>query len=139
MFGRAGAMALAVLGVVMYHTAQKAQPTTLSLFWLLTVAYLVAGTLSLSICLLVPAMRPAAVVLPKASVLLGIAILVIEVGYLLVYRAGWNVGVAGAMSNTAAVLVLLPIGILVFGEKLTVTQLLGLALCSGGLFLTAKP
>jgi len=131
-------MALAVLGVVMYHTAQKAQPATVSLFWLLTVAYLVAGALSLAICLLVPDMRPTVVVFPKESMLLGIAILVIEVGYLLVYRSGWNVGVAGAMSNTAAVLVLLPVGILVFGEKLTVSQLMGLALCSGGLFLTAK-
>ncbi|MEO0756290.1 MAG: EamA family transporter [Cyanobacteria bacterium J06648_16] len=138
MFGRIGAMALAVLGVTLYHTAQKLQPATVSLFWLLTVAYLVAGLLSLSICLLVPEMKPDAFVLPKESVLLGIAILVIEVGYLLVYRSGWNVGTAGAMSNTAAVLVLLPIGLIFFREKLAPTQLLGLLLCSTGLFLTAR-
>ena len=131
-------MALAVLGVVMYHSAHKVQPATVSLFWLLTVAYLVAGVLSLALCFLLPEMRPTAIVFPKESILLGVAILVIEVGYLLVYRTGWNVGIAGAMSNTAAVLVLLPLGIIVFGEKLTMIQLLGLVLCSGGLFLTAK-
>jgi len=63
----------------------------------------------------------------------GLSILGLEVGFLLAYRAGWNISMAGIVSASAVALVLIPVGLVVFKEKLTVFNLLGVLLCIVGL------
>ena len=53
-----------------------------------------------------------------ASYALGVAIVGLELGFLLAYRAGWKVGVAALYSNAAVTLLLIPPGILFFQERL---------------------
>lgn len=134
----ASSMMLAVFGIVFYHLAQKAQPSDISMFWLLAIAYFTAGILCVVICLLMPSVRPETIAIPPAAPLLGLAFITIEMGYFWVYRSGWNIGVAGAVGTTAATLILLPIGVTVFGDSLASSNLLGLFLCVIGLFLTVK-
>jgi drug/metabolite transporter (DMT)-like permease len=130
-------MALAVLGIVFYHLAIKIQPTSASLFWQLAIAYCTAALISLSLCLVIPSTRPTSFSLSPQALLLGVAIVTAEVGYLLVYRSGWSLGIAAPLGTTAATLILLPVGILVFREKLNPINLLGLSFCTLGLFLTS--
>jgi multidrug transporter EmrE-like cation transporter len=64
---------------------------------------------------------------------LGIAIIGLELGFLLAYRAGWNISLAGLVSNVIVGLVLLPVGLLLFQEKLTPLNLAGVVVCIAGL------
>jgi multidrug transporter EmrE-like cation transporter len=70
-----------------------------------------------------------------ASVALGVAIVGLELGFLLAYRAGWNISVAGIVSASLVALVLIPVGLTFFKEKLTPLNLLGVVLCIAGLVL----
>jgi uncharacterized membrane protein len=69
------------------------------------------------------------------SFALGGAIVLLELGFLLAYRAGWNIGVAALYSNASVALLLVPIGALAFGESLDTRRLLGFGFAMVGLFL----
>ena len=131
-------MVLAILGVVVYHLAQKLQPTTVSPFLILTVAYSAAALLSICLHVLMPAETAPVQTFLLPALGLGIAIVVIELGFLAVYRSGWNVGIAGVFATAGATLVLVPIGIVVLQEKISGLNAVGIGLCLLGLLLTAK-
>jgi multidrug transporter EmrE-like cation transporter len=63
----------------------------------------------------------------------------LELGFLLAYRAGWNISLAGLVSNTTVAMLLLPVGLVLFRERLSginavgvVVALLGLVLMNWG-------
>ena len=66
---------------------------------------------------------------------MGLAIVVVglEVGFLLAYRAGWNISLAAIVSNASLTLLLIPIGMLLFRERPTPVNLIGVAICVAGL------
>lgn len=71
---------------------------------------------------------------------LGVAagIVGIELGFLLAYRAGWNLGYAALSSNVLTALVLLPLGYLLFREQPSLGKLGGMALSMGGLWMMLR-
>ena len=74
----------------------------------------------------------------SGAVGIGVSAFAIKVGVLLAYRAGWSLSTASLIMNVVAV-VLLVVGLVVFGEALTVRQWAGAALCALGLpLLTAR-
>ncbi len=70
-----------------------------------------------------------------ASYALGVAIVGLEVGFMLAYRAGWNISLAGLISSTTVSLLLIPVGLLAFRESLSAVNALGIAMCLVGLVL----
>jgi len=129
---------LIVASNVLYHASQKsiAPGANPVLSLLVTYAVAMAGTL-----LLVPVF-PVRVPLTEAvrqinwaSAAVGVAIIGVELGFLLAYRAGWRISVGSAAANAAVVVLLVPTGLLFFGEKLSVTNIAGLILCLAGLLL----
>jgi uncharacterized membrane protein len=68
----------------------------------------------------------------------GVAIVVLEAGFMLAYRPGWSISVAALYSNAAVALLHLPVGVLVFAEKLDATRGLGLAFALVGLVLLSR-
>ena len=64
---------------------------------------------------------------------MGAAAALIELGFLLAYRAGWKISVAAVATNAAAALTLIPIGFLVFKDHLSLRNVVGLVLCMLGL------
>jgi len=74
------------------------------------------------------------------SAVLGLAIIALELGFLLAYRAGWNLSLAALYSNAAVALLLLPIGLLAFHEGMDTRKAAGL-ICAfvGLLLLSTKP
>jgi uncharacterized membrane protein len=71
-------------------------------------------------------------------VLLGIALIGIEFGFLMAYRNGWSVSVAPTFSNVTLALILAPVGLLFLQERLSWQNFLGLGLCVVGLVLMTK-
>jgi drug/metabolite transporter (DMT)-like permease len=54
---------------------------------------------------------------------------------LLVYRSGWNLGIAAVLVNVVASLILVPVAILVFKDKLTWINIAGIFVCLIGLLM----
>lgn len=64
---------------------------------------------------------------------LGLAIVGIEVGTLFMYRAGWAVNVAFVVANSLIVAALMLTGFLLYQEKLTLRQAIGVGISLAGI------
>ena len=73
-----------------------------------------------------------------AVLVVGAAAACIEVGFLLAYRSGWRISVAAVATNVSVTLMLVPIGIIVFKDHLSLRNVLGLIFCVLGLVLVVR-
>jgi len=127
---------LAICSSALYHFSAKSVPSNINFAISLIVTYAVALGITLIVALLSPAQNGLAFELKKlnwASFLLALAIVGIEFGFLLVYRAGWNLGIAVVLTNVMASLILLPVAIFIFKDKLSWVNVLGIFVCLAGL------
>lgn len=72
------------------------------------------------------------------SFALGAAVVLLELGFLLAYRAGWNISVAALYSNAAVALLLIPVGVLALAEGMSPRKMLGFAFALVGLVLLSQ-
>lgn len=127
-----------------YHLFQKAIPAVVSPFVTLIVTYIVATVVSIqSYFLFVPkasimSLTESFRTVNWAGLMLGFAVVGLELGFLLAYRAGWNIGAASLLSNTAVALLLIPIGLFLFRENISLPAVIGVLLCLSGLFLVSR-
>lgn len=132
------AIALTIVANIGYHLCQKNIRPDVSPAATLVGTYAVALVISL---LLWPwlgggeGMGNALRRLGPASYALGACVVLIELGFLLAYRSGWDLGVAALYSNAATALILLPIGLWAFAEGMDGRKALGLAFAMVGLVL----
>lgn len=127
---------LAICSSTLYHFVAKSTPSYVNFSVSLLVTYAVAIAVTLIITLLFPAKNGFASELKNlnwASFLLAIAIVGIEFGFLLVYRSGWNLGLAAVLVNVAASLILVPVAIFFFKDKISWVNILGIFVCLVGL------
>ncbi|HJU50550.1 MAG TPA: hypothetical protein VJ575_07470 [Pseudogulbenkiania sp.] len=128
------ALLLAVAGSVIYHLSLKQVPQTVNPFFTLAVSYGVA----LLLCLIGMQFSPgnrSLLALNWSSSGVALGILGIELGFLLAYRAGWQMGVASLSANVISTLVLLPLGFLLFREQPSLLRLGGAMVSLTGLWL----
>lgn len=133
-----GAIALTVLSNVLYHLFQKTISPNVNPLLSLAVTYLVAAGATVLLLPMFPLQGALGAELRKlnwASVGLGAVIVGLELGFLLAYRAGWNLNLASLVANTTVALLLIPLGLLVFKEQLTPLNMLGVVLAIAGLIL----
>lgn len=131
---------LVVAGNIVYHLGQKSMPREASPLVVTVVAYLVAMTSCLALIPLVrgqPAVTTSLRALNWSPVLVGIGIVAVELGFLLAYRAGWQLSLASLTANAMVAVVLAPLGLLVFRESWTPTRGVGALLCVVGLWLVS--
>lgn len=132
------AILLAILGSTAYHFFQKAMPANIHPALVLMATYTTAFIGSLSLLIFFPmkaGFRAELGKLTPAAFLPGVAILGIEVGFLLAYRAGWQVNIAPLIVNLIVSLLLIPVGLLFFRETLAPIKLIGIVVCLIGLVL----
>lgn len=133
-----GAIALTILSNLLYHLFQKVIPGNVNPMVSLAVTYLVAATATLLLLPMFPVQGTLGAELRKvnwASVALGGVIVGLELGFLLAYRAGWNLNLANLVSNTTVAILLIPLGLLLFKEHLSPLNILGVILAIAGLVL----
>jgi hypothetical protein len=123
---------------VLYHVSQKSIPT--GAHPLLSVAVTYAAALLVTL-LLFPFSPGGA---PKLSGLaqlnwatLGVAVSAvgIEIGFLLAYRAGWNISIGSLVVSVSVAILLIPTGLLLYREHLSAANVTGIVLCLAGLVL----
>lgn len=129
-------IALAIASSALYHFSAKSTPANVNFSISLVVTYLVALGTVLLITFFFPPKKGLAFELKQlnwASFLLAIAIVGIEFGFLLVYRSGWNLGIAAVLVNVVASLILVPVAIFLFKDKISWVNILGILVCLVGL------
>lgn len=127
---------LAICSSALYHFVAKSTPSDVNFSISLLVTYAVALGVTLITTLLFPAEKGFIAELKNlnwASFLLAVAIVGIEFGFLLTYRAGWNLGIAAVLVNVVASLILLPVAIYFFKDKISWVNIVGIFVCLAGL------
>jgi multidrug transporter EmrE-like cation transporter len=127
---------LAILSTALYHFSAKSTPSNVNFTVSLMVTYAVAFGVVLLTLFVSPVPNGIVFELNKlnwASIVLAIAIVGIEFGFLLTYRAGWNIGIAAVLVNISASLLLVPVAIFYFKENLNWVNVVGILVCLAGL------
>lgn len=134
-------LGLAVGGMLFYHLGQKSIPKGINPFYATMIAYLV-GIVVCAICALALSDDKSFISSVKESnwavFVVGAAAACIEVGFLLAYRSGWKISVAAVATNVAVTLMLVPIGIIIFKDHLSLRNIVGLIFCVLGLLLVVR-
>jgi uncharacterized membrane protein len=134
-------LGLAVGGMLFYHLGQKSIPKGINPFYATMIAYLV-GIVVCAICALALSDDKSFISSVRESnwavFVVGAAAASIEVGFLLAYRSGWKISVAAVATNVAVTLMLVPIGIIIFKDHLSLRNILGLIFCVLGLVLVVR-
>jgi hypothetical protein len=125
-----GSIALTIAGNIAYHLLNKAVAPNAHPFASLVATYGTGLLFSLAVLALSGSQGVAGGLreLNWASYALGLVVVLLEVGFLLAYRAGWRISVAAVYSNVAVGLLLLPIGYLFYRETITLINLVGIVL-----------
>lgn len=129
---------LTIVSNVLYHIFLKILPSGIHPATSLVILYGSALAVCLVYLLFFPPVEGLLLSFQKiswANVGVGLAIVGLELGYILAYRSGWNVSLAGIVSASAVAVILLPIGVMAFRETISPLNLLGVALCIAGLVL----
>jgi len=131
-------LTLAIVATVGYHLVLKVTPANVNPILSLAATYLVVAVALSTVYLLTPTATPAreAVKLLNWTVIaLSAAIIFLDVGFLMLYRSGFDVSLGQLVTQSAAALLLLGLGVLLFRERLNLANLAGIALCVVGLWL----
>jgi len=134
-------MIIVVLASILYHICQKSISSGANPYVSLMITYLVS-IISTVVAIFILNGKIDIIESVKnlnwASYVLGISIVFLELGFLLVYRAGWNVSVAALTAYVAVAVLLIPVGILLFKENISFLKVLGISFCVLGLILINK-
>ncbi len=133
---------LVVVGNVIYHFGQRSIPQQAHPVVATFAAYLVALVVTAAAFPLIAAgvdLRSAWRPLNATTLLVGIGIVAIELGFLLAYRAGWVLSTASLTANVVVAVLFVGIGALFLREHLTPSRLAGVGLCLVGLWLVTRP
>jgi hypothetical protein len=131
-------LALAALGNVTYHLGQKTISPTANPMVLLMAVYALAFVLCGIAAPFFGGAPGLAQVVSWPVVVLGVGVVLIEIGFLLAYRSGNVLQWSGVAVNGAAALLLVPIALIFFGDSFSLARLLGIGLTLGGLLLRAR-
>lgn len=134
-------IAMVVLSSLTYHLCQKSTPQGLHPIVALIITYVCASLVSIAaFCIFLPKENLVESVKGAnwVSYLLGFAVVGLEMGFLLAYRAGWQISAVGLLANSLVALLLIPIGLFLFKEHITLPGITGVALCISGLVLIAR-
>ncbi|MBR5792826.1 MAG: EamA family transporter, partial [Ruminiclostridium sp.] len=127
---------LVVLSNVVYHICAKSLPAAMNPLASLTVTYLVGAAASATLfCLL----NKNASLLKEyahmnwAPVLLGLAVVGLEMGVICAYKAGWPVSTASIVQSSFLAVALIFVGFFLYREAITWSKVVGILICLVGL------
>jgi EamA-like transporter family. len=126
---------------VLYHICQKSTPAKVNPFTALFVTYVTAAIITL---LAIPLYRENGHFIESfkglnwTSFVLGGCVVGLEFGWILAYRAGWNVSVGSLVANISLATLLIPVGIFIFKEGFELKKVIGSLICIAGLIIMNK-
>ena len=136
-----GWLALAIACTVGYHLVLKLTPAGVNPLLSLLVTYTLVTVLFGAILLVSPGgfeWKQELRQLNWTALALAVVIVGLDLGFLFLYRSGFEVSLGALVTQSAAAALLLAIGVLAFKEKLSVENAAGLVLCFVGLWLVNR-
>ena len=141
MFSYVWPIGLAVAANLIYHICTKSVPEEMNPFASLIVTYLVGAVTAAVmyfLCTKNGNLLREYSHLNWSSIVLGIAIVGLEVGFIYTYKAGWQVSTAAVVQSAFLAIALLAVGYLFYKEALTPSKIAGMAICLVGLYFINK-
>jgi len=129
---------LAIVTTVGYHLVMKLTPGAVNPFLSLAASYMIGAAVFIACYALTPDAPPLREALkPLNWTVFGLVVAVVglDVAFLMLYRTGFDVSLGQILTQSGAALVLLIAGVALFREKLSVANLAGVALCVVGFWL----
>jgi len=136
MFTYAWPLALVVLSNVFYQICAKSVPGDINPFASLTVTYAIGAVMSLIMFFIIGKGSNLIQEYQKlnwAPLVMGLAIIGLEVGYIYAYKAGWPVSVAQIVQASILAVILIFVGFFAYKEAITWNKVAGIVICLVGL------
>lgn len=136
-----GSAILLIVSNVVYHVSQKSIPNEVNPVVSIIFTFSIALIISL---LLLPIFIDAHDIprnirnINRANLFSGISIVGIVIGHVLYYRSGWSLSTGTLFSYVSICILLIPIGLLVFRERITFYNIAGIIISLVGLYLLMK-
>jgi len=131
-------LSLALITTVGYHLVMKVTPAAVNPFLSLAASYGLGAALFLACFALAPdgpTLREGLKPLNWTVLALTVMVVGLDVGFLMLYRSGFDVSLGQIVTQSGAALILVVAGIALFREKISAANLVGIALCVVGLWL----
>jgi len=131
-------LSLAIITTVGYHLVMKLTPAAVDPFLSLAATYALCAAVFLACFALAPdgpTLREGLKPLNWTVLALAVMVFGLDVGFLMLYRSGFELSLGPIVTQSGAALVLLVVGIALFKEKINAANLAGIALCVLGLWL----
>jgi len=131
---------VAVLANVFYHVASKSIPAEQNAFMGLVVNYATALIASAILFFLTPHEK----ILVEAAksnwacILMGLSITGVEVGFVMIYRAGGELSTVSLIVNILLALAMLIVGGIFYHEQISAQKIFGAALCIAGVVMLSS-
>ena len=130
-----------IAGGLLYQFSQKSIAKGINAYFAIIIAYL-AGILLCLLCnLIYPAEGSLTEAFKKSNWAvygIGVGAVLVEVGFLIAYRQGWKISLTSMLVNMVISVVLIPTGVLLYKEKISGWNALGIAFYFAGLILISK-
>lgn len=134
-------LAVAIVATVGYHLVLKVTPAGVNPFLSLAVTYAIGAASFLAVYAAMPggpALRESLQLLNWTAIALAATVVALDLGFLMLYRSGFNVSLGQLVTQSAAALLLLLLGVAFFREKLSLANIAGILLCVVGLWLVNR-
>jgi len=134
-------MIITVLATVVYNVSQKSINQSINPFISMIVTYITAIIFSVLALIILPIDRNIISSLKQlnwASYVLGLSALGLEIGYLYIYRSGWNIAIAPLFVSIISTIVLIIVCVFIYKTKISSINALGICLSIVGLILMNK-
>ena len=134
-------LSLAIAATVAYHLVLKLTPAGANPFLSLMVTYAIVALLFAAGLALGPGpfeWRQELRALNWTALALAASIVALDLGFMFLYRSGYDISLGALVTQSAAAMILLTVGVLVFREKLSLANGFGVALCLAGLWLVNR-
>jgi drug/metabolite transporter (DMT)-like permease len=134
-------LSLAVAATVAYHLVLKLTPAGVNPLLSLLVTYGIVALVFAGVLAIGPGnfdWRQELRLLNWTALGLAVTIIALDLGFILLYRSGYEVSLGALVTQSAAAMLLLATGVLVFREKLSLANGLGVLFCLAGLWLVNR-
>jgi multidrug transporter EmrE-like cation transporter len=130
-------LGVAIAGTVGYHVVLKLTPAGVNPYLSLSVSFAIGALVFATTFAVAPGapLRESVAQLNWTAVALGLVVTCLDFGFMMLYRTGFDVSLGQIITQSAAALLLLLLGVAFFSEKLTLPNIGGIGLCVVGLWL----
>ena len=135
------ALVIAIVSTVAYHLVTKLVPAGAHPLASLTIAYVCGSVACAAILLAIPGeggFRSQFTGVNWTAPALAATVVLLDLGFILLYRSGFPVSLGALVTQVAAAILLLGLGLLLYKDRLTLTNIAGVVLCLFGLWLVSR-